>query len=115
MDKHAPSASADTPAACTTHLVRTALKAALATSDESHPYASLVLVATLPDATPILLISKLAQHTRNLAREPRASLLFDGTDGVQDPLSGPRASLRARKPARMRMPVHRVSSARKWY
>ena len=60
--------------------MRTALKGALATLDREtgHPYASLVLVATEPDGAPILLLSRLALHTRNLERDPRASLLLDG-------------------------------------
>jgi len=76
-------------------LMRTALKGTLATleRDGGHPYASLVLTATEPDAAPILLISRLALHTRNLERDPRASLLLDGTDGLGDPLTGGRLTL----------------------
>jgi len=76
-------------------VVRAALKASLATLDRSsgHPYASLVLVAADPDGTPLILLSKLALHTQNLAAEPRASLLFDGTEGAADPLSGARVTL----------------------
>jgi putative heme iron utilization protein len=58
-----------------------------------HPYASLVLVATEPDATPLFLISRLALHTQNLAADARASLLIDGTDGLADPLTGGRITL----------------------
>jgi putative heme iron utilization protein len=39
------------------------------------------------------LISRLAQHTRNLEHDPRASILFDGTDGLADPLTGGRLTL----------------------
>lgn len=76
-------------------LVRTALKGALATLDREtgHPYASLVLVATEPGGAPIFLISRLALHTRNLEKDPRASLLLDGTDGLGDPLTGGRLTL----------------------
>lgn len=71
------------------------MTAALATLDQAtgHPYASLVLVATTADGSPILLLSRLARHTRNLLAEPRASLLFDGTAGTADPLAGNRATL----------------------
>ena len=58
-----------------------------------HPYASLVLVATEPDGTPLFLISRLALHTRNLEQDARASLLIDGTDGLADPLTGGRLTL----------------------
>jgi putative heme iron utilization protein len=76
-------------------LVRGALKASLATIDAQtgYPYASLVTVATDPEGQPIFLISKLALHTRNLAADNRASLLFDATDGHANPLAGARATL----------------------
>ena len=76
-------------------LVRGALKASLATIDAQtgHPYASLLTVATDPEGQPVFLISKLALHTRNLAADSRASLLFDATDGHANPLAGARATL----------------------
>ena len=73
-----------------------ALKGSLATLSSAaggHPFASLVLVATEPDGTPVFLISRLAVHTKNLARDARASLLIDGTDGLADPLTGGRLTL----------------------
>ena len=83
------------PGVTTRRLVRTALKASLATLDRDtgHPYPSLVLVATEPDGSPILLLSRLARHTQNLERDPRASLLLDATDGLGDPLAGGRVTL----------------------
>lgn len=86
----------DAPAALSVGLVRGALKAALGTLDDGHPYASLVLVATDHAGCPLLLISGLARHTRNLLADARASLLFDGTGQDADPLSGPRVTLRGR-------------------
>lgn len=76
-------------------LMRAALKGALATLDHGtgHPYASLVLVATEPGGAPVFLISRLALHTRNLEKDPRASLLIDATDGLGDPLTGGRLTL----------------------
>ncbi len=62
----------------------------------SWPYASLVLVALDHDASPLLLLSDLAEHTRNISADPRVSLLFDGTAGWQDPLAGPRATVLGR-------------------
>lgn len=90
----APVPSSDSPAAVSRRLLRTALKAALATLEEGHPYASLVLVATEPDGAPVLLISRLAVHTRNVEKDPRVTLLFDGTGEEADPLSGPRVTVR---------------------
>jgi len=57
------------------------------------PYASLVLIAADLDASPLLLLSDLAQHSRNIAFDPRISLLFDGTAGYRDPLTGPRLTV----------------------
>lgn len=77
-------------------LLRQALRGALATLDHrgpGRPYASLVLLATEPDGTPIALISGLALHTRNLAADPRASLLLDATAGLDDPMTGARLTL----------------------
>jgi putative heme iron utilization protein len=60
--------------------------------DAGTPYASLVLVAADHDASPILLVSTLADHTRNLLANPAVSLLFDGTAGLAEPLTGARVS-----------------------
>ncbi len=57
------------------------------------PYASLVLIAADLDASPLLLLSDLAQHSRNIAFDPRISLLIDGTAGYRDPLTGPRLTV----------------------
>lgn len=60
------------------------------------PYASLVAPAPDMAGVPLMLLSDLAQHTRNLAADPRACLLVDGTAGYEAPLAGPRASLQGR-------------------
>jgi putative heme iron utilization protein len=91
----APTAMSGQSSTLARRLVRTALKASLATIDRhtGHPYPSLVLLATEPDGTPIFLISRLALHTRNLEADPRASLLIDGTGGLDDPMAGARVTL----------------------
>ena len=85
------------PAVTVRRLVREAerasLASALARDGSGRPYASLVLSACDHDGSPLLLLSDLADHSKNLAAEPGASLLFDGTAGLSDPLTGPRASL----------------------
>jgi len=77
-------------------LARSRSRAALATSLGGAPYASLVLLAVDLDASPLLLLSGLAQHSRNIAFNPRVSLLLDGTEAHPDPLTGPRLSLLGR-------------------
>lgn len=78
-------------------VARACRKASLATLMEGGaPYASLVTVAFDHDLSPILLLSGLSDHTRNLMADPRASLLLDGTDGHPNPQTGPRVTLTGR-------------------
>jgi putative heme iron utilization protein len=74
-------------------LMRAQATAALGTVMDGAPYVSLVLVAFDGDGSPLLLLSRLAQHTKNLLADPRVSLLFDGTAGLDDPLTGPRLTV----------------------
>jgi putative heme iron utilization protein len=74
-------------------LDRAALATALPVDDGAWPYASLVLVAVDHDLSPLLLLSDLAEHTKAIAADPRVSLLFDGTYGLDQPLTGPRVTL----------------------
>jgi hypothetical protein len=74
-------------------LMRAQATAALGTTMDGAPYVSLVLVAFDADGSPLLLLSRLAQHTRNLLTDPRVSLLFDGTAGLEEPLTGPRLTV----------------------
>lgn len=91
----AGAAQKPTPAEDVRALTRRASTGALATTDQAtgHPYASLVTTATAADGTPLMLLSGLARHTRNLLADPRASLLVDGTAGSADPLAGGRATV----------------------
>jgi putative heme iron utilization protein len=76
-------------------VLRLAATGSLATlGEDGSPFASLVTVATTPAGEPILLLSTLAVHTRNLARDPRASLLLVAPSGEGgDPLAGARLTL----------------------
>jgi hypothetical protein len=75
-------------------LMRNSDRASLATiAGDGSPYASLVLLALDHDASPLLLLSDLAEHSRNIAGDTRISLLIDGTAGLEAPLTGSRASL----------------------
>lgn len=77
-------------------LDRAALATALPGPCGAWPYASLVLVAVDQDLSPILLLSDLAEHSKAIAADPRVSLLFDGTAGLDRPLTGPRVTLLGR-------------------
>jgi hypothetical protein len=57
------------------------------------PFVTLVLPALDERRRPLLLLSDLSDHARNLKRDPQASLLFDGTAGLTEPLTGPRLTL----------------------
>src|SRR5687768_11420668 len=61
--------------------------------DGAAPYVSLAMVALDHDAAPLLYLSDLADHTKNLKADPRVSLLFDGTLESAVPLAGERATV----------------------
>jgi heme iron utilization protein len=78
-------------------LLRRSRQGALATlmPGSGDPYCSLVNVASYPDGSPILLISSLARHTRNLLGDARLSLMLDER-AEGDPLEGSRIMLAGR-------------------
>jgi heme iron utilization protein len=78
-------------------LLRRSRQGALATlmASSGDPYCSLVNVASHPDGSPILLISRLALHTKNLLADPRVSLMLDER-AEGDPLEGSRIMLAGR-------------------
>jgi heme iron utilization protein len=78
-------------------LLREGRNGALATlmTGSGDPYCSLVNVATAFDSAPVLLISRLALHTKNILADARVSLMLDERkDG--DPLQGARIMLMGR-------------------
>ena len=78
-------------------LVSQGRMAALATtSEDGAAWASLVLYASLPDGTPVLCLSTLAEHGRNLVRDPRASLVVGEGEISGDPLDSGRVTLAGR-------------------
>ena len=75
-------------------LMREGRSGALATlmAGSGDPYCSLVNVASAPDGAPLLLLSKLAVHTKNVLADSRASLMLDERK-EGDPLQGARVML----------------------
>src|SRR5438270_13358751 len=75
-------------------LLRRRRQGALATlmAGSGDPYCSLVNVASHPDGSPVLLISRLAVHTKNILADPRVSLMLDERR-AGDPLEGARVML----------------------
>ncbi len=68
--------------------------AALATlTATGDPWASLVTYGALEDGSPVMCLSHLAEHGRNLAGDPRASLLINEPDRRADPLGAARVTL----------------------
>lgn len=64
-----------------------------ATPVQILPYVSLVMVAHIDQMVPILLLSDLAHHTKLIKQESKICLLYDGTAGLEVPLTGQRASV----------------------
>ena len=82
------------PKIATKTLLREARSGALATlmAGSGDPYCSLVNVASAADGAPLLLISKLAIHTKNVIADSRVSLMLDERK-EGDPLEGARVML----------------------
>lgn len=78
-------------------LLRRSRQGALATlmAGSGDPYCSLVNVASHADGAPILLISRLALHTKNILADSRVSLMLDER-AAGDPLEGARIMLAGR-------------------
>ncbi|WP_186387319.1 HugZ family protein [Stappia sp. TSB10P1A] len=75
-------------------LMRLARYGALGVLDpaDGMPFVSRVGLATEMDGTPVMLVSRLSQHTGAILADPRCSLLV-GEPGKGDPLAHPRLSL----------------------
>ncbi len=91
-----PTADFD-PARLARSLLRRSRQGALATltAGSGDPYCSLVNLASHPDGSPILLISRLALHTKNILADSRVSLMLDER-AAGDPLEGARIMLAGR-------------------
>jgi len=74
-------------------LACTARVATLATAADGQPLASLVTPAFLPSGEPLLLLSSLAVHTRQLRANPACCLLLAGPAATENPQTAPRLAL----------------------
>jgi putative heme iron utilization protein len=74
---------------------RAVLCTALANAD-GQPYGSLVATAPDEDGSPLLFLSDLSEHSKNLAADPRAALVFTAPESDDDPLDRPRVTVLGR-------------------
>lgn len=74
-------------------LARAASMASLATQSGGQPFVSLVTPAFAADFTPLMLLSSLSEHTRQLRAEPRCALLLTGAPEGSNPQTAPRLTL----------------------
>jgi putative heme iron utilization protein len=75
------------------HQARTGALATVSCRRPGHPFASLTPYALDADGRPLVLISTLAEHTRNLEADPRASLLVTQPGVEGEPLAAGRVTL----------------------
>ena len=116
-DLKMPKAEALSPADQSRLIMRSCGKAALATIDAKtkEPYNSLILIAADADASPLMMISDLADHTQNIKKNPLASLLLDG-DPSGETLASQRLSVQGhldivKDPALTKRFIHRHAEA----
>lgn len=83
------------PVAAGRAILRTAATTSLGTlTEDGAPFVTLVTIASLPDGRPVLHLSDLAVHSRNLKRDDRVSLLLVAPGGEGgNPLAGGRITL----------------------
>jgi putative heme iron utilization protein len=84
---------AETPSWQARRLLRAARAGTLATSAKGQPFASLVTPACMPDGSLLLLLSRLAEHTRHLMADPRCSIMVTGAAETANPQTTPRVTV----------------------
>jgi putative heme iron utilization protein len=72
---------------------RQGVLATLSARRAGWPFASVAPYALTDEAEPLLLFSDLAEHTRNVRADPRASLLVQDSAALHDPQAGSRLTL----------------------
>lgn len=84
----------EAPAWSARKLLRAARVGTLATTTaEGQPFASLVTPACAPDASLLMLVSSLSEHTRHLRADPRCAILVAGTPQDANPQTAPRVTV----------------------
>jgi heme iron utilization protein len=74
-------------------LLRAARSGCLATSAKGQPFASLVTPACMSDGSLLLLLSRLAEHTRHLMADSRCSIMVSGVAETANPQTTPRVTI----------------------
>jgi len=74
-------------------LLSNARAATLATAADGLPFAALVTPAFLEDFSPLLLLSELSTHTKQLKANPACALLVTGAPTTENPQTAPRLCL----------------------
>ena len=72
---------------------RHAVLATLSASRDGWPFASVAPYALSDAGEPLLLLSDLAEHTRNVRADPRASLMVQDGASLNDPQAGYRVTI----------------------
>jgi putative heme iron utilization protein len=104
----------DTARATARRLLRIGTAASLGTLDaDGMPAVTLTAMATAFDGTPVLLVSGLSAHTRNLTHDARVSLLV-ARSGRGDPLAHARITVFARAEALARDEAEHLGIARRY-
>ena len=91
----------DDPGATVRHWLLSESKATLSTLASEHdvlgwPFGSLAVFALRADGTPVVLLSEIAQHTKNLRRDARVSLFVSDPHATGDPQASWRVSVLGR-------------------
>jgi putative heme iron utilization protein len=74
-------------------VLRAARAGTLATAIDGQPFASLVTPATAPDASVLLLLSDLSEHTRHLRADGRCAVMVAGEPGGPNAQTAPRVTI----------------------
>jgi putative heme iron utilization protein len=75
---------------------RTGVLATLSARHDGWPFTSIAPYALSDDGEPLLLLSNLAEHTRNIRADPRASLFVQDDPAGGDPQAAARITLLGR-------------------
>lgn len=83
----------DAPAWAARKLLRSARAGTLASAIDGQPFASLVTPATAPDASVLVLLSDLSEHTRHLRSDGRCAVMVAGEPDGPNVQTAPRVTI----------------------